>query len=95
MSKESAIGAGSRRKELYLLKFGLINEVFVMKCTACGYQKGWDWVGDVSSLECEYVEVNPDGESFIKLMGIYSTDQGRSVKLYVCPNCNTVIFKEV
>lgn len=93
--KESVADVVSLRKELPVLGFGLISEVFIMKCTACGYQKGWDWVGNFFAGTDEYAEVNPDGESFVKLMIPCSTDQGRSVKLYGCPKCNAVIFKEV
>jgi hypothetical protein len=66
-----------------------------MKCTACGYQKGWDWVGDDYYIET-YEEVNPGGKDFIKLMSAQSVQSDDRIKgwLYACPSCGTVRFEE-
>lgn len=66
-----------------------------MKCGACGYEKGHKY-----DEESNYIEVNPNGEEFIKINGHFTVTEGdyhqyeEKVGLYACPECKTVILNK-
>ncbi len=65
-----------------------------MKCV-CGYEQGWKWDNNENNM----IEVNPNGDKFIKINGCFTVDNTidgsshydkREIWLCICPKCNTV-----
>jgi hypothetical protein len=64
-----------------------------MKCGACGYKKGYDWVNN------EHIEINLKGKDFIRIDGSFTVTGNASwdvkhVDLCACPECKTIILDD-